>query len=121
MRASLVLSVCFATLLLSGCSNTQTYTCAFSTSVGYCWEWTATPPLTVTESNALAASCSAATVGTGTYLIGGTCTTANRVGLCTIPYPSVGVTYQWSVYSPAYTATTGQTLCTAQGGTWTAG
>jgi len=112
----------FAALGL-GCSssNTATYSCNFPTGIGYCYEWTATPPLTTDQINALQVSCTSAAIGSGTFSNGGSCSSTNRVGLCTLSYPSAGVTYQWFLYSPAFNANTGQTACASSGGTWTAG
>ena len=122
MRALIGVAGLFVALLGSGCgSSTATYSCSFPASVGYCYEWTANPPLTTGEINAIEVTCTSATIGAGTFSNGGSCSSTNRVGLCSLNYPTAGVTYQWSLYSPAFTANTGQTACTSGGGTWTAG
>jgi len=99
----------------SGCSSSNTYVCSFAASDGLCWEWTTSDS---SYQSAIQQSC---TTGGGTFSNGGSCPSTNRVGTCAIPFPSAGVTYQWSLYNPPFTATTGQQACTAEGGTWTAG
>jgi len=110
-------------LAAAGCSSsTTTYTCNFASTVGQCFEWSTTESLSSSEVSQLQTACTGGVAG-GTFATGATCSSTNRVGTCTFSaYGAVsGVTYAWALYSPTYTATTGQAYCTTAGGTWTAG
>ena len=101
----------------SGCSSSNTYVCNFAASVGLCYEWTTSDS---SYESAFQQACTGGGSG-GTFSTGGSCPSTNRVGTCTIPFTSANATYQWVLYSPTFTASTGQQACTAEGGTWTAG
>jgi len=120
-RAGFVLLLGVVAVLGIGCTNTATYSCTFPAALGYCYEWIASPPLTNAEINTIAAGCSSATIGTGTFSNGGSCSSTNRLGVCSLPYSVAGVTYQWSYYSPPFTASTAQSGCITSGGIWSAG
>ena len=122
MRKGLMsLAAALLAVAASGCSSSSnTYVCDFATSVGLCYEWTTANSLSSSEVSALEAACTSGGTA-GTFSTGGSCPSTNRVGICTIPFPNTGIGYQWTMYSPTFTATTGQQACTAEGGTWTAG
>ncbi|HMK73349.1 MAG TPA: hypothetical protein VK454_08410 [Myxococcaceae bacterium] len=124
MRKSLIgLAAAVLAVAASGCSSSSsnTYTCDFSAAVGFCYEWSTASSLSSSEISQLQAACTGGGAG-GTFSTGTTCSSTNRVGQCTFSNFGVsGVSYIWVLYSPTYTATTGQTFCTQSGGSWTAG
>lgn len=105
---------------VSGCSSSSnTYVCSFAASVGLCYVWTTPDSLNSSQQSALQTACTSGGAAAGTFSVGGTCPSTNRVGTCALPTQS-GWTYSWAYYPP-FNATTGQQECTASGGTWTAG
>jgi hypothetical protein len=84
----------------------------------------ATAPETCTEfdegytSATASAACAAAGGSNYAFSSSATCIATNRVGGCTVNAASK--TSITNYYSPTYSASTGQTACTAQGGTWVA-
>jgi hypothetical protein len=121
-------SIRIAAVLLAvlgvGCSSGgNTYTCSFAASVGVCYQWTTSDSLSSTQISELQDACTAGGgAGSGTFSTGSNCPSSNRVGSCALSDVGVsGVSYAWVLYSPAYTATTGQAFCTEVSGTWTAG
>jgi hypothetical protein len=123
-RALIGLVALLVAAAASGCSSSSnnTYTCDFSAAVGFCYEWSTANSLSSSEISQLQAACTGSGSGGGTFSTGTTCSATNRVGTCTFSNFGVsGVSYIWVLYSPSYTATSGQTFCTQSGGTWTAG
>jgi hypothetical protein len=115
---SLVVVVLAVAAFSCGGSSGNTYTCNFASSAGVCWEWTSQQALTSQQVTTIQNAC---TTGAGTYSTGGSCPSASRVGTCTLTNSQVsGTTFKWELYSPTYTATTGQQICGFVG-TWTAG
>ena len=120
-----LMSVAGAVLTLAafGCGgSSNSWTCT-SSSVGVCYEWSASSvSLTSAQVSELQQQCTASGLAGATFSTGSTCPSTNRVGTCQFTQVQVpGVSYKWVLYSPNYNAQSGQALCTSNSGTWTSG
>jgi len=112
------------TLAAFGCGgSSNSWTCNFASSVGGCYEWSASSvSLTSAQVSELQQQCTASGLAGATFSTGSTCPSNNRVGTCQFTQVQVpGVSYKWVLYSPNYNAQSGQAFCNAAAGTWTPG
>jgi hypothetical protein len=118
-----------------GKSNSATWTCDWSASIGFCRERSAPNYLDSSEVSQLQQaeqqSCTSSSGPRGAFSTGSNCPSMNRVGSCAVSYVQGerGVPYDMAWYSPIHSAQAGQSACTAfcSGhapiciSTWTAG
>ena len=120
-----LMSVAGAMLTLAwfGCGgSSNSWTCNFASSVGFCYEWKSSVSLTSSEVSQLQQQCTGSGLAGATFSTGSTCPSTNRVGSCQSTNLQVpGASYKLVLYSPNYNAQSGQAFCNANGGTWTPG
>ena len=122
------LGLALFTIVAAGCGGSDNglgsgavYSCNF-TAGSLCFEWTSPASLTSAQLTAVQASCTSGGAG-GVFANGSACPTASRLGTCALANNTgvPGLIYRYRFYSPLYTATSAQMLCTNLMGTWTAG
>ncbi len=117
------LGLALCTIVAVGCGGgilgSTTFSCN-NAAQSFCFDETVPSSLASAQVTQLQSAC---TGGSGTFANGSACPTASRVGSCALANTTgvPGVSYTERFYSPRYTASTAQLICTAQGGTWTAG
>src|SRR5712664_609466 len=116
------LGLALCTIVAAGCggSSSTTFSCNYAAS-SFCFDESVPSSLTGAQVTQLQNSC---TGDGGTFANGSSCPTSNRVGTCTLPTNTTGISglsYRERFYSPGFTASSAQMICTQQNGTWTAG
>ena len=116
------LGLALCTIVGTGCGGSNsgyTFSCNYASS-NFCFDETVPSSVSSSQQTQLQNGC---TNGGGTYSNGASCPTSNRVGTCALPNTTgvSGVTLNERFYSPGFTASTAQMICTQQSGTWTAG
>ena len=123
-KRSMSVAGAMLTLAAIGCGgSTNSWTCNFASSVGGCYEWSASGvSLTSAQVSELQQQCTASGLAGATVSTGSTCPSTNRVGTCQFTQVQVpGVSYKIVLYTPNYNAQSGLAFCNAAGGTWTQG
>ncbi|SRR6266849_5540075 len=118
------LNLALWTIVAAGCGGSSnsggtTFSCN-NAAANFCFDETVPSSLNSSQVTQLQNAC---TNSGWTFSNGSSCPTANRVGTCMLTNTTgvSGLSYRERFYSPGFTASSAQMICTQQNGTWTAG